>query len=260
MAAKHVTVGVVGITGSGKSRTLNSLFQVGDIARHRGDGSYVTLTTNLYCARREGQVTPLVAEVFFCTEADRYKMISRWVRDYHRAAAPDPAQNMMATAAQLMELEEARSALAIEQIDLANRQRELCEAQQDLTAGQRDVTKREKIVAEKERDLAEAKKEWHEMEAKRMQSQLRDQSDALKRLAEAVGQNTSAVNTLSEFLGSTSSSPREREKRAHLPRHSESEPSIQLKVFALQKSCFAFETTMGTGGQWSIRNASSGRA
>ncbi|SMY21991.1 unnamed protein product [Zymoseptoria tritici ST99CH_1A5] len=99
---ERITIGVVGRTGSGKSATLNSLFQVGEIARCGGLVSCVTLTTNLYCGKRTDQASPLLAEVFFFTEADRYKMISRWVHDYHSATAPDPAQITMATAAQLM--------------------------------------------------------------------------------------------------------------------------------------------------------------
>ncbi|EGP90204.1 uncharacterized protein MYCGRDRAFT_91286 [Zymoseptoria tritici IPO323] len=99
---ERITIGVVGRSGSGKSATLNSEFQVGEIARYGGSVSCVTFTTNLYCGKRTDQISPLLAEVFFFTEADRYKMISRWIHDYDSAAAPDPTQRMMATAAQLM--------------------------------------------------------------------------------------------------------------------------------------------------------------
>ncbi|KJX94691.1 hypothetical protein TI39_contig4165g00008 [Zymoseptoria brevis] len=77
-----ILVGISGNCGCGKSKVLNSLFSIGEIAPSNAGGGQVTVTSNEYCGRKEGQIK-FLAEVVFLSPAERYNVLGGFVRDYY---------------------------------------------------------------------------------------------------------------------------------------------------------------------------------
>ncbi|SMQ48291.1 unnamed protein product [Zymoseptoria tritici ST99CH_3D7] len=78
-----ILVGVSGNCGCGKSKVLNSLFSIGEIAPSNADGGQVTVTSNEFCGRKEGQAAKYLAEVVFLSPAERHDVLAGFVRDYY---------------------------------------------------------------------------------------------------------------------------------------------------------------------------------
>lgn len=74
-----------GNMGGGKSATLNSLFQVGNIARAADGGKSCTLASNQFMAPKNDQQTPFLAEVFFFPTQERRDLLASYLKDYFRA-------------------------------------------------------------------------------------------------------------------------------------------------------------------------------
>lgn len=83
---EDVVVCISGDMGAGKSATLNSLFNVGAIAREGAGPSSTTLACNRFAGIRSGQEQPFLAEVSYFSPQDRREILAGYLKAWYQAA------------------------------------------------------------------------------------------------------------------------------------------------------------------------------
>ncbi|KXT17346.1 hypothetical protein AC579_3846 [Pseudocercospora musae] len=81
---QQIRIALVGDMSSGKSTVINSILNVGTIARQGDGGGSCTWVVQEFCCALEGQKRPFAADVFFFSTEEQHAIIRKMLADYYR--------------------------------------------------------------------------------------------------------------------------------------------------------------------------------